>query len=363
MACIALLCAPLATAADAPLPELRPYLFGLFSTVLEEDRRDFQGDDSTGAGRGFQIGGGRALSRYLGVELSGFGHEYRGQGAGAAGFTDYGAKLGGLYFYQRNPAFSPYFGVGLGGIHTELKNRGIDSTDPFADVGLGFMSHFDIGSASLGVRADARWRHIEFGDEALGPSSPDDLGEIVVALGLVLPLGRKPAPETAAPAPAVPAACPDSDADGVCDAADLCPDTPAGTTVDAKGCPATKPAAADDPNQKFEDIFFPYDRFQLTDYARSVLDQVAKTIGGLRQKHPLLQIEVSGHTDWTGTDGYNQALSERRASAVKHYLVGKGIDGERINTLAYGEARPRAANETDEGRALNRRAEVRTRDR
>jgi OOP family OmpA-OmpF porin len=71
-------------------------------------------------------------------------------------------------------------------------------------------------------------------------------------------------------------------------------------------------------------------------------------------------VDVSGHTDWIGTDAYNQALSERRANTVKDYLVQKGVDASHIRTFAYGESQPVAPNTTPEGRALNRRAEIRT---
>jgi OOP family OmpA-OmpF porin len=67
---------------------------------------------------------------------------------------------------------------------------------------------------------------------------------------------------------------------------------------------------------------------------------------------------VGGHTDSVGTDAYNQGLSERRAMAVKDYLVGKGVDGSRLSSMGYGESSPVASNDTADGRALNRRVEL-----
>lgn len=69
-------------------------------------------------------------------------------------------------------------------------------------------------------------------------------------------------------------------------------------------------------------------------------------------------IEVAGHTDSTGSDQYNQQLSERRAASVANYLVGQGITQQRLLTVGAGESRPVASNDTEAGRAQNRRVEM-----
>lgn len=76
-------------------------------------------------------------------------------------------------------------------------------------------------------------------------------------------------------------------------------------------------------------------------------------------RYPDADLEVTGHTDSVGKDAYNQKLSERRAAAVKEYLVKKGVAADRITATGYGETRPIADNSTAEGRAVNRRVEVR----
>ncbi|MCC2657352.1 MAG: hypothetical protein K0Q76_2460 [Panacagrimonas sp.] len=349
-----------AQADEAPSEmEMRPYLSALFSYVpQEDDRGDLVGVPTRAfnEGKGLQLSVGKPINRWLGFEIAAFGHNYTGDAAGSS-MRDYGGKIDGLFFYSRSPAFSPYFGLGLGGIVTDIKGTGTSSTDPFADVGLGFMKFFQIAGLDLGVRGDVRYRRIFFSEDALDRDQQDDVGEAVMKVGLVVPLGARAA---SAPPPA-PAACVDSDGDSVCDTADLCPETPKGTPVDAKGCPAVKAAAKGDPNQKFDDVHFAFDRSELTDYAKSLLDGASKVIQDLTREYPDLKVDVAGHTDAVGTDGYNQGLSERRANVVKQYLQRKGVDGTRINLQSYGETRPKATNETDEGRALNRRSEVRTR--
>ena len=69
-------------------------------------------------------------------------------------------------------------------------------------------------------------------------------------------------------------------------------------------------------------------------------------------------VEVAGHTDDRGTDSYNQALSERRASSVARYLQSQGLDGMRLITIGYGESHPAASNTTAAGREQNRRVEL-----
>jgi outer membrane protein OmpA-like peptidoglycan-associated protein len=77
------------------------------------------------------------------------------------------------------------------------------------------------------------------------------------------------------------------------------------------------------------------------------------------KKYPGFKIKIEGHTDYIGTEKYNQGLSERRAGAVMKYLVKRGgIDGKRLTAVGYGESKPVASNKTNEGRAKNRRVEI-----
>jgi peptidoglycan-associated lipoprotein len=98
-------------------------------------------------------------------------------------------------------------------------------------------------------------------------------------------------------------------------------------------------------------VFFGYDKSDLTTDSQSTLDRQAAWL----QKHPSVRISVEGHCDERGTREYNLALGERRASAVKDYLVARGIDGGRISTISYGKEKPVALGNDKSAWSQNRR--------
>jgi outer membrane protein OmpA-like peptidoglycan-associated protein len=102
-----------------------------------------------------------------------------------------------------------------------------------------------------------------------------------------------------------------------------------------------------------EQVLFAYDRSDLNAQARTNLDKLNNVL----KKYPDTDILILGHTDSKGSDEYNLNLSQRRASSVSTYLNGNGIVNTRINTKGMGEKDPIATNDTEEGRALNRRVE------
>ena len=102
------------------------------------------------------------------------------------------------------------------------------------------------------------------------------------------------------------------------------------------------------------DTLFDFDKSIVKPEGRVVLDRLVDQAKGLN----LEVIVAIGHTDWVGTDAYTQKLSERRAAAVKAYLLSKGIPANRVYTEGKGEKLPVANNKTKEGRAKNRRVEI-----
>ena len=101
-------------------------------------------------------------------------------------------------------------------------------------------------------------------------------------------------------------------------------------------------------------ITFAYDSATVQPQFQRTLDQVADTLRQYDQTY----IDVYGHTDSTGSDAYNQTLSEQRAGSVASYLETRGVQSARIGTRGYGESQPIASNDTDAGRAANRRVEI-----
>lgn len=100
-------------------------------------------------------------------------------------------------------------------------------------------------------------------------------------------------------------------------------------------------------------VNFAFDSSNLTSVAQTNLNKLAQVLAD----NPDTNINIYGHTDSKGADAYNLSLSQRRADAVKAYLSGKGIASARMFTKGEGESMPVASNDTDEGRAKNRRVE------
>jgi OOP family OmpA-OmpF porin len=310
---------------DLASAAVSPYASMMFSYQFADSTR--QSKD----GLGGVLSGGIPLSQHFNVELGGSFTSFNPDtSAPSYRWRDYAAKLDGMFFFSRNPAFSPYLDIGGGNSHNVLASQS-DTKDAawFADAGVGAMHYFSMFSTPFALRADARYRWTFIDDSKFPGTGIKDFKEPILSIGLVAPFGSSKPAEAPLPPPVVP--------------------------------PAKPPVkTAENPNRKFEDIHFAFDKSDLTDYSKALLDNDATTIGKLSGQYPSLKVDVAGHTDWIGTDAYNQALSERRANAVKDYLIRKGVETGRVRTYSYGESQPIAPNTTSEGRALNRRAEIRT---
>jgi OmpA-OmpF porin, OOP family len=166
--------------------------------------------------------------------------------------------------------------------------------------------------------------------------------------------------------------CPlDSDNDGVPDYLDKCPGTPAGVKVDKDGCPPPPPPpvvqkVAPKPATPMEAAIVEKGRVTLNvefDTAKAIVkkqyhEEIAK-LAAVMKKYPDLKITIEGHTDNVGGLAYNEKLSQRRADAVKNYLVAKfGIEASRLTAKGYGMIKPIDSNGTPEGRQKNRRVEA-----
>ena len=179
--------------------------------------------------------------------------------------------------------------------------------------------------------------------DSQGAAVKDGSGACVVSSGQVLPecagVRAAPAPTPAQPsAPAQPAA-------------------PAAPATPAAPAPAAAPPAPSSVRQAVviqADALFDFDKSVVRPDGRKSIDDALAKLSGV----DLELVIATGHTDSRGTDAYNQKLSERRAAAVKDYLVSKGIPASKITTIGKGESQPVATNKTDEGRQKNRRVDI-----
>ena len=150
----------------------------------------------------------------------------------------------------------------------------------------------------------------------------------------------------------------DADNDGVADFRDNCPDTPAGEPVDASGCPlpkATESATVTETGTwLYEDIKFDTGSASIKAASYPVLAEIAATL----QRNPNLKVEIQGHTDSAGSLALNNRLSSNRAQAVRDYLINEGVRPDQLTATGYGPSLPLVSNDTAEGRARNRRVEL-----
>ena len=264
------------------------------------------------------------------------------------------AKIEGLvYPFKCTGKLLPYVKAGLGA--TLFTN---DESALNLSIGAGLDWAV---SDRFKLRTDIAWRYLDTDDPNPTSSLGDGPTELVFGAGILVPFGKAPTindgctvrkaePAAPAAAPEAPAAAPaaaapgDSDGDGVNDANDKCPNTPAGTKVDVNGCPVPETVV----------IYFAFDSSALNSAAQAALDRVA---ANLVNRNFVVAI-ANGHADSTGTEEYNMGLSERRANAVATYLSSKGVESGQVRQRAYGETRPAASDDTEIGRAKNRRVEI-----
>ena len=157
--------------------------------------------------------------------------------------------------------------------------------------------------------------------------------------------------------------CPDRDGDGITDADDACPRKAGpvsnnGCPVEAKKPEAPKVVTPEYPLSLLSDfvVYFDTDEHDV-DYL-SALNNKLSTVINVLTANPSTTISVEGHTDSTGTSSYNKALSDKRANYIKKRLTDAGISASRLSTKAFGESMPKASNTSNEGRAANRRVDI-----
>ncbi len=144
----------------------------------------------------------------------------------------------------------------------------------------------------------------------------------------------------------------DADGDGVMDDKDRCPHTPAGVKVDEEGCQVLFEAKKK--TLILEGVNFETGKSELTPESKTILDGVAESLVANDE----INVQVSGHTDNTGSAALNNRLSKARAESVRAYLEEKGVAAARLKAAGFGPTKPIASNKTAAGRAQNRRVEL-----
>jgi len=312
-----------------------------------------------------------------------------------------------LAYYDRDSVFAPYLMLGVGYLSVSADEGPQFARDtgagnnPTGSIGLGF--NWRMGQSNFSIHAEHRARvafdnqrltdqlttiglQYNFGDRRPDPGIP----AIITDTRIVTERGgdedgdrvfdsKDECPNTPFGVPVDPRGCAlDSDMDGVTSDKDRCPASRAGAEVNMYGCEVDEdndgvPDHRDDclftnagvrvdvkgceirdiislPGVNFEtghDILLPGTEYLLQDAADTL------------KKHPDLQIEVAGHSDDVGNTDQNQGLSMRRAKTVREFLIRYGVDEDRLSFRGYGESQPIADNSTADGRATNRRVELR----
>ncbi len=363
-------------------------------------------------GYGFSLAVGYAYTERWSIEA--FAHSVSLSALGGPNAQDH-LELGvnGLAVFNRESLVSPYLLAGISNLQTDF-DSGADDNTVAGNLGAGvlfstsdrfgfrlqYRYRAELSGAELGDNIWSLGLQFAFGDKKTKfvdsdgdgvadmsdrcPNTP--AGAMVDANGCEVDSdgdgvadSKDACPNTPAGARVDAKGCElDDDKDGVANSKDSCPNTPAGAKVDAKGCELdddkdgvvnSKDACPNTPagvrvdirGCEIKDVItlsgvnFESNSDVLLDTSEQRLAQAAGTL----RKNADLKVEVAGHTDSDGAAAYNESLSERRARAVRNYLVNAGVNEANLTVRGYGEAEPIADNGSPLGKAANRRVELR----
>jgi outer membrane protein OmpA-like peptidoglycan-associated protein len=321
----------------------------------------------TDNGIGGEMAVGKRFTRGLELELLG---SYTGYSTKQGDFSTpqpkgarvYGAGAGANVFLAPS---ADWFIHGLF-LHVDvMRGQGLDQPGPVnsytstlfnAGFGYDFPLHLTFGglfAPGMAIRTEALYHLDSHNRDVIGTNTTGgqkDFTEAQFNIGLHIPLGGRsspaapppPEPPTeVVPAPEPPAAPPPPPPPPPCQ-----PPAP-GQPISLEGCKTGDVLV-------LHGVNFDFNKASLTLNAKALLDQVADAL--LARKD--IKVEIDGHTDGKGSGPYNMKLSQRRADSVKQYLVGRGVDADRMTTKGFGKTMPIADNSTDEGREQNRRVEL-----
>jgi len=350
--CVALLAAATANVAMANDYDDRWYLAGSAGLNLQDK------DRQTGDAAEFGLGIGKFFAPEWSLDAGVYSTNPNLESNRNLNFSQWGGSLDlRRHFREDGKNWWPYLKAGIGIQRAEEEFNAFPSPNSpgqrkdnnlSVDFGAGLQATYDY----VDMRLEAGLR-TSLDDQSRVARSEDRFTDGYVKASILIPLGARaeaasaPAP-AAAPAPVASCETLDDDGDGVNNCLDKCPGSQAGQAIGPDGCAV--PLTID-----LKGVNFDFDKATLRPDAMTILGEAIDIL----KKYPQLKVEVAGHTDAVGTDAYNQGLSERRAQTVYDYLTSNGIDAARLNgPTGYGESRPLDTNDTDDGRAKNRRTEL-----
>lgn len=329
--------------------------FGGFYMRADKDRspRNESGDSF-----GYQAAVGQRINDNLWVEGQFFGDTIETGTSNGTDFYQTGLGVDLQYAFGQRSEFTPYILAGIGGVYNDVPGR--DEVSPYANIGVGFTKSI-LGFDGLRLRGELRAVYDDYNEDTGGSEGKIDYR---AGLGLEMAIGKTPEPEVIikevpvekvvikeVPVERVVIKEPepvDDDGDGVINAADKCPNTPAGAKVDGNGCVIEQTLV-------MRDITFDFDSARLTTNAQRLMENAVAFL----RSDSSARVTIAGHTDNRGSDSYNLKLSRDRANEVRDYLIGYGIEANRLQAVGYGETRPVASNDNEAGREVNRRVEFR----
>lgn len=275
--------------------------------------------------------------------------------------------------YALTEKISAYALVGLG--YQNVTQEAYENEDS-ALFNYGIGLRYDLPYYGIAVKSDIR--HLI--------SIKNNQNDFMYTLGLAMPLGKRFEEEIKAKIPIVEEKIEpvilepiklvetveqDDDNDGVLNSKDLCPNTPNGVIVDKNGCeidsdkdgvvnskdrcPNTSPGVKVNEEGCFQTINLNINFDYNSNKIKSSYNEDINSFANMLKKNKSITAVIEAHTDSVGSNSYNQTLSEKRAISVVNYLEELDIDSSRLKAIGYGETKPIASNETEEGKAQNRR--------
>ena len=235
--------------------------------------------------------------------------------------------------FNTTGSWSPYVLAGGGWLRTDPDSAAAPKRDGAQfSAAAGMMLQV---SEDVALRTEYRLR---------GDASSPGLTDQLISLGFTIGFGGQPAPAPRAepPPPPPPPPAPPPPPPPPAAPERPCPEPREGQPVDADGCAL---------EIELQGVNFEFDSARLLPSSERILDEAVEIL----LRHPNLRVEVQGHTDSRGSAEYNEQLSDRRARSVREYLISQGVNPGNLTSRGYGEQRPVASNDIDEGRARNRR--------